>query len=104
MDFQIILPPRESDQVLMENFHAENLSPETIRSLGRCRGTLEAIFLSDITTADGRYLEKIVFNPVGKETKSKFKIPCKKPTNNNWNSWFNFWHISHRQETNSKSH
>ncbi len=64
MEFSTILLPRERDQVLMENFFAEVHSPETIRSLLRCRGALEAIFLSDITTADGRYLEKFVFNPV----------------------------------------
>jgi hypothetical protein len=53
MEFSIILLPWERDQVLMEIFFLEVHSPETIRSLGRCRGALEAIFLSDITTADG---------------------------------------------------
>jgi hypothetical protein len=37
----------------MEIFFAEVHSPETIRSLGRCRGAWEAIFQSDVTTADG---------------------------------------------------
>ncbi len=54
MDFTTIPLPRERDQVLMEIFFAEDLSPDTIRSLGRCRGTLEVIFLSDVTTADGQ--------------------------------------------------
>jgi hypothetical protein len=53
MEFSIISLPRERDQVLMEIFFAEVHSPETIRSLGRCRGALEDIILSDITTADG---------------------------------------------------
>jgi hypothetical protein len=71
MEFSTILLPRERDQVLMEIFFAEVYSPETIRNLGRCRGALEAIFLSDVTTADGQYLKKIVFNLESKNTKSK---------------------------------
>ncbi len=52
MDFKKIPFPRERDQVIMEIFFAEDLSPEDIGSLGRCRGALEAIFLLDVTTAD----------------------------------------------------
>jgi hypothetical protein len=92
IEFSTISLPRERDQVLMEIFFAKVHRPETIRSLRRCRGALEAIFLSDITTADGQHLEKIVFGPGSKNTKSKFKFPHKYPSNKDWNSWFNFWH------------
>jgi hypothetical protein len=92
MEFSIMSLPRERDQVLMEIFFVEVHSLETIRSLGRCRGALEDIILSDITTADGRYLEKFVFDPGSKNTKSKFKFPHEYPSNKDWNSWFNFWH------------
>jgi hypothetical protein len=94
MAFPTIPLPRERDQVIMKIFHAEGLSPDTIRGLGRCRGVLKAIFLSDITTADGRYLESFVFNPGGTMTKSTFKFPSESPTKDDWNSWlwFNFWH------------
>jgi hypothetical protein len=81
MDFSTIPLPRERDQVLMDIFFKEDLSRETIR-----------IFLSDVTTADGRYLKKFVFEPGSKNTKSKFKFPCKKTSNKDWNLWFNFWH------------
>ncbi len=60
--------------------------------LGRCRVALEAIFLSDTTTTDGRYLKHFVFEPGCKKSLSKFTFSCKQPTNNNWNSCFNFWH------------
>jgi hypothetical protein len=53
MAFPTIPLPWERDQVIIEIFQAESLSPEMISGLGRCRGVLEAIFLSDITTADG---------------------------------------------------
>ncbi len=84
--------PRERDQVLMEIFLAEDLSPESIRSLGRCRGALEAIFLSDITTADRQYLKKFVFNPGRKNSRSKYKFPKEKPSTKDWNAWCIFWH------------
>ena len=63
-----------------------------IRGLGRCREVLKAIFLSDITTADGRYFENFVFNPGGTKMESKFKFSWENSTKDDWNSWFNFWH------------
>jgi len=37
----------------MELILEKVLNRKTIRSLSRCRGSLEIIFLSDMTTADG---------------------------------------------------
>jgi hypothetical protein len=91
MDFKKIPFPRESDQVIMEIFFAADLGPEAIGSLGRCRGALEAIFLSDVTTADGRYLKKFIFDPGCKNSKSTYKFPREKPSNKDWRTWFNFW-------------
>jgi hypothetical protein len=47
----------------MEIFTSLDLGRETVLHHNRCRVSLESIFLSDITTADGRYLEDFVFNP-----------------------------------------
>jgi hypothetical protein len=52
---------------------------------------LEAMFLFGITTADGKYLKHLVFDPGGKKATLNFTFPCEKPTKNNWNSWFKFW-------------
>ncbi len=76
----------------MEVFLIADLSPDLIRSLGRCRVALEAIFLSDLTTADGKYLEDFVFALDGRDKASTFKFPCEQLTWRDWNSWFNFWH------------
>jgi hypothetical protein len=92
MAYPTITFPRERDQVIMEIFHSADLSPELIRGFGRCRVSPEAIFLLDITTAGGRYLEYFVFAPGGRDKSSKFKFPRKWPTQSNWNSWFNFLH------------
>jgi hypothetical protein len=92
MAYPNIASPRERDQVIMEIFLSANLGPESIRSLGQCRVSLESIFLSDLTTADGKYLEDFVFIPSGREKASTFKFPRKQPTQSNWNLWFDFWH------------
>ncbi len=76
----------------MEIFHAEGIVPDTVRGLGRCRGALKAIFLSNITTADGRTLKTFVFNLGGAPTELTFKFLQESPTIDNWNLWFNFWH------------
>jgi hypothetical protein len=71
MSFPTLSSPREQDQVIMEIFLAKDLSPTTISSLSRCRGFLEAIFLSDITTVDKRYLEQFVFKQEKITSRSK---------------------------------
>jgi hypothetical protein len=65
MESQPILLPRDRDQIVMEVLFGKNLDTNTIRSLSQCRGALEIIFLSDMMTANGRYLEQFVFNPGG---------------------------------------
>jgi hypothetical protein len=76
MAYSTITSPRERDQVIMEIFHSADLSPALIRGPGRCWVSLEAIFLSDITTTDGRYLEHFVFAPRGRDKAPTFKFPC----------------------------
>jgi hypothetical protein len=65
MESQPIPLPRERDQVVMEVIFGKNLDKNTIRSLSQCRGALEIIFISDMMTADGQYLEQFIFNPGG---------------------------------------
>jgi len=72
MECATIPIPRERDQVVMELIFGKVTDKRTIRSLIRCRGSLEIIFLSDMTTADGRYLEQFVFNPGSKVEWSKY--------------------------------
>jgi len=84
MECATISCPRERDQVVMELILGKVLDRKTIRSLSRCRGSLEIIFLSDMTTADGRYLEQFVFNPGSKVARSKYKFPRESPAKKDW--------------------
>jgi hypothetical protein len=92
MECATIPNPRERDQVVMELIFGKVIDKKTIRSLSRCRGSLEIIFLSDMTTADGRYLEQFVFDPGSKVARSKYKIPQESPAKRDWDAWFDFWH------------
>ena len=92
MECATIPSPRERDQVVMELIFGKVLDRKTIRSLSRCRGSLEIIFLSDMTAADGRYLEQFVFDPGSKVVLSKYKFPQESPAKKDWDAWFNCWH------------
>jgi hypothetical protein len=92
MECTTIPNPRERDQVVMELIFGKVIDKKTIRSLSRCRGSLEIIFLSDMTTADGRYLEQFVFDPGSKVERSIYKCPRESPAKKDWDAWFNFWH------------
>ena len=91
MECATIPNPRERDQVVMELIFG-NVLDKKIRSLSRCRGSLEIIFLSDMTTANGRYLEQFVFIPGSQVARSKYKFPQESPVKKDWDAWFNFWH------------
>ena len=72
--------PQERDQVIAEIILDGALSTAEIKSLSRCRGMLQCIFLSDLVTADGRYLEGFVFNPGPFKRRSTYCFPREGPT------------------------
>jgi hypothetical protein len=76
----------------MELILGNDLGRKMIGSLSRCRGSLEIIFLSDMTTADGRNLEQFVFDPGSKVVRPKYKLLQEFPAKKDWDAWFNFWH------------
>jgi hypothetical protein len=92
MAYLTIAFPWERDQVIVEIFLSADLGPDLLRSLGRCRVAHEAIFLFDLTTADGKYLEDFIFAPGGRGKASAFKFPREQPSWSDWDSWFDFWH------------
>ncbi len=65
MQFPNITLPWERDQVIMDIIFSHLLDSTKIARLNRCRVYLQALILSDITTADGKYLKHYVFDPGG---------------------------------------
>ena len=76
----------------MEIFMANGSDQGTMHSLSQCSGALGAMFLSDITMADGRYLEQYALSPRKSGIRSKYKHPREWPTARDWREWQNFWH------------
>jgi hypothetical protein len=70
--FPTIKPPRERDQVIMEIILSQNLDFTDITRINRCRVYFQALFLEDITMADGKYLKHFVFDPGGVTTRSGY--------------------------------
>jgi hypothetical protein len=93
MSYPTIPTLREQNQVIMDIFFSflHDLDPGSIKSLNRCRGTMKAIFLLDITTADGKYLEHFVFEPGMDTTATRYIFPQEKPTRDDWATWIDFW-------------
>jgi hypothetical protein len=60
--------------------------------MNRCRGAMKAIFLLDLSTADGKYLKHFVFDPGSATVGLRFIFPREKPTRDDWDTWVNFWH------------
>ena len=75
----------------MDIIIAAGMTKAEVCSLNRCRGFLGVIFLSDMSTADGKYLEKFVRDPQKNITKSEYKFPREKPIKIDWAWWTKFW-------------
>jgi hypothetical protein len=53
---------------------------------------LQCIFLSDVVTADGRYLESFIFDPGPFKRRSNYRFPRECPSQKDWETSFKFWH------------
>ena len=86
-DFQVHLKydelpyPRRRDVVVMEFTMSMGLDKENIMSMSRAKGRLGVIFLSDMTTADGKHLEAFTCDPNEQELPhTMFTFPREAPT------------------------
>jgi hypothetical protein len=84
--------PKERDQVIIEIGLERVFSTAEIQSINQRRGMLQCIFLSNLITADGRYLKSFVFEPGPFERRSNYYFPRECPSQKDWETWFNFWH------------
>jgi hypothetical protein len=92
MKYPMLPFPQERDPVIMEIILDSVSSMTEIQSLSRCWGMLQCIFVSDLVTADRRYLESFVFDPGPVKRHSNYCFPQECPTKRDWDTWFNFWH------------
>ena len=86
------LPPRKFDATIMTFLMNHDLPMSTLAGMNRCRNFLNALFLSDITTADGKFIHQQFLsrdNPQPLDLSLSF--PREQPTRSDWLLWISTW-------------
>ena len=91
MKYDPIPIPREQDLAIMQIIHATGMSKSAEKSMNRCRVHIGAIFLSDLSSADGKYLEQFTFNIKQNGVNSRYKFPREIPSQADKKRWTEFW-------------
>ena len=93
LEHEVIPCPRKGDLLIMDRLRemAGN-NVDHLAKLARVRGSLGAIFISDIVTADGKYIEQFA---VEKELSSRLRrstydFPKEMPTDRDWELWVSY--------------
>jgi hypothetical protein len=93
IDYPVIQLPRERDHLLVDIFFASGWDIDDYKSWTRCRMACLALFLSDITGANGksidtRYLSAdILTDP----PLSAYNFGIERPSAADWEVWQRFW-------------
>jgi hypothetical protein len=90
--YQRQLPPRRNDVTIMSFLMDCDLPTNTLAVMNRCRNFLNALFLSDIATADGKFLNRQFLthdNP--RPLESSLSFPREQPTRSDWLVWIGTW-------------
>ncbi len=92
LKYQKQRPPRQSDETIMQFLMDSNLPLATLSTMNRCRNHLRALFLSNIATADGKYIGQRFLslnNP--QPLDSTLSFPREQPSRTDWATWVNTW-------------
>lgn len=92
MDYPTLELPRSNDRTIMSIAILLGYLGEALRSINRCRIFLCAIFLSDIASANGWFLDttRIATNRDHSED-SKYSFPRECPSSQDWMIWHELW-------------
>ena len=115
LKYDVVLILRRGDLLIMEVATNKGVIKEELLSISRSRGSPCEIFIynklkaysqlivgsrlvlklqeiSDIVTADGKYLEEFTTVKISsREHASKYKFLNEAPTQGNWTTWTQFW-------------
>ena len=98
IDYEVLPMPRTNDECIMERCVDDGVRGAELASINRVRKYQEALFLSDIVTADGIKLEEAYLHDwqqhreyqFGKH-RSQFEFGTECPSNSDWVTWSNYW-------------
>ena len=92
LDYPTDKPPRTNDRSLMAVFLEKGKHGKELISLNRCRIAHQAIYLSCISTADGKSLDETHLSPPRTtERLSSYLFAREEPTKQDWIMWEKFW-------------
>jgi len=85
--------PRKRDSLMVRLFWEAGYRDQQLQILNRCRLALKLLFLSDIATACGRFINtSLVLRPIPQDKgMSSFIFPKEIPSRNDWRLWREFW-------------
>ena len=82
---------RTGDISIMEFLLPHMMTQSIMRSINRCRCSLNMIFLSDVTSLDGTAINTDMIWGTKPILQSRFRFPPEQPTPHDWNTWVNVW-------------
>lgn len=92
VDYPEIPFPRENDLTIMQIAFMLGYSGSVLEAINRCRLFVCAIFLSDVTNAQGT---RIDYGRCGREVdhtpSSSYRFPTTRPSDSDWKEWQLFW-------------
>lgn len=92
MQYPTIPFPRVHDETIMDFLDKFMLTPTILTSINRCRCALNSLFLSDISTADGKSIDPDVVSNNNARRNSRYSFPPEQPTKEDWQRWSDIWY------------
>ena len=95
IDYPVQPIPREEDDLLCNIFCCADPPSVELLSLNRCRIAWELLFLSDMTSANGKHIEhKFLSHPTSENPpRSSFSFSEERPSYQDWTVWAKFWEV-----------
>jgi hypothetical protein len=93
MEYPTLHLPRHNDALIVTMLQRAGYTGDRLIALNRCRIANKMLFLSDITTACGQYVDCNLFSLMTSwlGPRSRFQFPWELPSSKDWILWKTFW-------------
>ena len=83
--------PRLNDSTIMSTLMKHNIQENILLWMNRCRNYLNVLFLSEICTADGKYIDRRFLRISPSLVESELAFPPDQPSWQDWQVWKATW-------------
>lgn len=84
--------PRRNDSTIMATLMQHNTPTNTLLKMNRCRNYLKVLFMSEICTADGKYIDRRFLCISPSPVDSVLQFPREQPSRHDWQVWKSTWY------------